>query len=204
MRLIGKILCTCLILGFLVVCVGVAADKQVLKDHLIRLHVVGASDSVEDQNIKLLVRDKIVEKLSEVMSQLPDKEAAREYLNGKLEEIRQLADSVLAQAGVTDRCKVTFDWESFPMRQYDTFSLPAGVYESLRVTIGEAEGKNWWCVVFPSLCLPATSQGFADTAAGAGFSDTLTDTLTQKEEYRVRFFLLDCLGWVENWLFQIF
>ena len=204
MRLIGKILCTCLILAVLAICLDVAADKQVLKDHLIRLHVVGASDSVEDQNIKLLVRDKIVEKLSDVMSQLPDKDAAREYLSGKLDEFRQLADSVLAQAGVTDRCKVTLDWESFPMREYDTFSLPAGVYESLRVTIGKAEGKNWWCVVFPSLCLPATSQGFADTAAGAGFSDTLTDTLTQKEEYSVRFFLLDCLGWVENWLFQMF
>ena len=204
MRFLARILCTCLIIVGLAVCLDVASDKHQLRDNLIRLHVVGASDSEEDQQIKLRVRDAIVEKLSAVMQQLPDKETAKQYLKGKLQEIKELADSVLQEAGVKDRCKVTLDWESFDRRDYDTFSLPAGVYESLQVTIGEAEGKNWWCVVFPSLCLPATSQGFADTAVGAGFSDTLTDTLTQEEDYTVRFFLLDCLGWLENWFFAIF
>jgi stage II sporulation protein R len=69
----------------------------------------------------------------------------------------------------------------------------------LRITLGEGKGQNWWCVVFPQLCLPAVSTDMEAEAAGAGFSDTLTGALTQ--EYEVRFFLLDCLGWLENFLF---
>ena len=77
--------------------------------------------------------------------------------------------------------------------------MPAGTYDALRITVGEGQGQNWWCVVFPQLCLPAVSEGFEDTAAGAGFSDSLTGAL--EGEYQVRFFLLDCLGWLENFLF---
>ena len=88
------------------------------------------------------------------------------------------------------------------MRQYDTFALPSGVYESLRISIGEAQGKNWWCVVFPSLCMPAVGENFSDAAAGAGFDDGLTNTLQQKKGYEIRFFLLDWLGWLENLLFR--
>ena len=88
----------------------------------------------------------------------------------------------------------TLDKEVFDTRYYDTFTLPAGVYEALRITIGEGEGKNWWCVGFPTLCLPATSEGFEDVAAGAGFPDTLTAALEGERGYRVRFILLDLLG----------
>ena len=92
--------------------------------------------------------------------------------------------------------------EPFPTREYDTFVLPAGIYEAIRVTIGTGEGKNWWCVVFPRLCISASTDAFADTAAGAGFSDPLTGALTGNENYQVRFFLLECIGWVENWIYE--
>ena len=176
----------------------VLADRQSLNENVIRLHVVAASDSEEDQQIKLQVRDALIETLQPGMDGLADADAAKEYLMSRLEDLEETANRILTEAGSEDQATVTLAKEAFSTRDYDTFSLPAGVYESLRVTIGQGEGKNWWCVVFPSLCLPATSEGFEDAAAGAGFQDGLTNTLQQEDGYEIRFFFLDCLGWLEN------
>jgi len=73
----------------------------------------------------------------------------------------------------------------------------------LRISIGRGEGKNWWCVVFPSLCLPSKGEDFQDTAAGAGFPDSLSGALSKDAGYEVRFFLLDCLGWMQNLFFKL-
>ena len=202
MRKFAKFVSTLLLIAAAFYLGTVSSDKQVLSEKLIRLHVVADSDSAEDQAIKLRVRDAITSKLETVMENLPDVDAAKAYLQEHLPELEQVANDVLRAAGNGCRAVVTLAKEAFPTREYDTFTLPAGVYESLRVTIGSGEGQNWWCVVFPSLCVSATSDGFEDTAAGAGFSDSLTGTLTGKNEYKVRFFLLDCFGWVENWIYQ--
>lgn len=179
-------------------CGSVWSDRQLLDDGLIRLHVVANSDSAQDQQVKLKVRDAITGYLSSVMDKLPDMETAKAFIKDKLQVLENLANDTLIALGVTDRAVISLTREAFPTRQYDTFSLPAGVYESLRVTIGEGNGQNWWCVVFPSLCASATTDSFEDTAVSAGFSDTLAGTLTGQRQYKVRFFLLDCLGWVEN------
>jgi stage II sporulation protein R len=197
-----KFLCTCLILALVLGVASLIADRQRLYEDVIRLHVVGASDSDGDQAVKLQVRDAVTAALEDAVAALPDAEAAYAYLQTHLAEIEKTANAALESAGVADRASVSLGEEAFPTRQYDTFALPAGVYRSLRIRIGEAGGRNWWCVVFPGLCVSATTDGFADTAAGAGFSDTLTDTLQQEQGYEVRFFLLDCLGWLQNWLFD--
>ena len=98
---------------------------------------------------------------------------------------------------------VTLCREAFPIREYDSFTLPSGVYESLRVKIGEAQGRNWWCVVFPTLCIPAVGENFDSVAAGAGFSETLTEAITAPET-EVSFFFLDLLGKAESFLFSVF
>lgn len=180
----------------------VASDKQVLSENVIRLHVVADSDSYEDQAVKLKVRDALVSEMNAVMDKLGDVDDAKIWVREHLEELEQIANEVLESAGNSCRAVVTLARESFPTREYDTFVLPAGVYESLRVTIGSGEGENWWCVIFPSLCVSATTDGFEDTAVSAGFSDRLTGTLAGREEYKVRFFLLDCFGWVENWFYN--
>jgi stage II sporulation protein R len=180
----------------------IANEKQILAENLIRLHVVADSDSAEDQNVKLQVRDAITEKLGSVMEQMPDMQSAKEYIQAQLPVLEGIANEVLRSAGSACKAVVTFAKETFPTREYDTFALPAGVYESLRVTIGSGEGKNWWCVVFPRLCVSATSVGFEDTAVSAGFSDELAGSLTGKPQYKVRFFLLDCFGWLENWIYE--
>ena len=173
-----------------------AADRETLKNQVVRLHVVGASDSEADQAIKLQVRDAVLDSLKETMQDVTNAEEAKAFLEENLAMIETTVNRVLEEVGCGDTASVTLQTEEFGTRVYDTFTLPAGIYDALRITIGEGEGRNWWCVVFPSLCMPETTQGFEAVAVGAGFSDDLTDTLTG--EYEVRFLLLDLLGQVEN------
>ena len=176
-------------------------DKQQLRDGLIRFHVVANSDTEHDQAVKLQVRDAVLKSLQEDLNAVADVETARAYLQENLPKIRTIANETLEAVGFDGEAVVTLCKEAFDTRYYDTFNLPAGVYESLRIVIGEGNGKNWWCVAFPTLCLPATTDGFEEVAAGAGFSDALSNTLTGQEGYTVRFFLMDALGSVENMFF---
>ena len=188
----------CFLLVCLVYTIALVLDRQKLRNELIRLHVVAASDSEEDQAIKLQVRDAVLESLQDGIENATDIEAAKAYIGSQLPKLESVANRVLAAAGCGDVATVSLQVEEFAARVYDTFSLPAGLYDSLRITIGEGEGRNWWCVTFPSLCMPATTEGFEAVAAGAGFSDELTGSLTG--EYEVRFYLLDLLGQLENFL----
>lgn len=198
MKKMIKCVFVCALLTGLVWCGTVIADRERLNEELIRLHVVANSDTSEDQELKLLVRDAVITSLRQALADVQDTQQAKEYLKENLPKLQELANKTLDAAGSTQRAVVTLCREGFPTRQYDTFSLPAGVYEALRITIGEGEGKNWWCVVFPSLCLPRTSQGFTDTAAGAGFPEALSGALSGEEPYQLRFYLLDKLGELEK------
>ena len=180
----------------------VANDKEKLQDDLLRLHVIANSDSEDDQQIKLQVRDAIVQRLEAVMPELTDMESAKAYLQENLAELQQVANDVLEAAGNQCRAVVTLGKSAFPTREYETFTLPDGIYQSLKVNIGSGEGQNWWCVVFPSLCVSATTDDVEDTAVSAGFSDRLAGTLTGKPQYRIRFFVLDYFGWAENLFFR--
>ena len=180
---------------------GIASDKQALGQSVIRLHVVGASDSEEDQAVKLQVKDAVVDYVEQAMAHVMTFEEAKTWLKENLPGIAQTANAVLAKMGLTDTVAVSFDREAFPVRHYDTFSLPSGVYDALRITIGEGLGRNWWCVVFPNLCLPAAGETTEDVAAGAGFDGELTNTLTGQQGYQLRFYFLDILGKIENFLF---
>ena len=191
----------CLVLAASVWCGSLLADRQRLNDELIRFHVVANSDSEEDQSIKLQVRDAVLNSLQNDLNKIADVNEARAYLQAKLPQIQTVANSVLEATGCDCEAVVTLCKEAFDTRYYDTFTLPAGIYEALRITIGKGEGHNWWCVAFPSLCLSATSEEFADKAAGAGFPDSLTGALDGEEKYEVRFFLLDALGELEKFLY---
>ena len=193
--LFGVLICSLLGFGDLL------KDKNLLQDNLIRLHVVANSDSDQDQQIKLQVKDAVVNYLQPIMENFTTKESAMAYVKENLASLQEVANRALDTLGISDRATVTFQPESFLTRVYETFSLPAGVYDALRIEIGDGEGENWWCVVFPSLCLPVTGDGFADTAVASGFSETLTNTLSTQGGYRLRFFFLDCLGRLENLFF---
>ncbi len=179
---------------------AVLGDRQTLNEELIRLHVVANSDTEADQSVKLQVRDAVLASLRSGMEGIGDVEEAKRYLKANLPKIQTAAQGALEKAGVSRECVVTLCREAFETRQYDTFSLPAGVYESLRIVIGEGQGRNWWCVAFPQLCLPDSGAAFASAAVGAGFSEPLSKALTG-EDCEIRFFLLDQLGRLENLLF---
>lgn len=183
-------------------CAGILRDRADLGDKLIRLHVVANSDSQADQVVKLEVRDAIIQYLQEDVAALTDMRAAKAYLQTNLPAIEQVANEALAAAGKTMTAAVSLCKERFDVRHYDSFSLPAGVYESLRVTIGEGKGRNWWCVVFPSLCYSAAGEEFEELAVGAGFSEELVSSMEGKNPIEIRFFLLDLLGKLENILFD--
>lgn len=202
MKTVGKI--GWVLLSFVIICIGVdlVADKMQLRNDLIRLHVVANSDSEADQAIKLQVRDAVTAQLEPIMSELNSKEQAYTYIESNLKLIEERANQKLAELGVEQSVSVSLTQEEFDIRHYDTFSLPSGVYDALRVEIGEASGQNWWCVVFPTLCIPAASSDFQDTAVSSGFDDTLTNTLSRDSRYEIRFFLLDFLGRIENLFFK--
>ena len=176
-------------------------DKEQLRERIVRLHVVADSDSEEDQSVKLEVKDAVVAYLQEKLEGLTDIEQVKTYLSTHLEALQEVAQETLERLGIKERVSVSFEEEAFPIRYYDTFKLPSGIYQSLRIRIGQAQGKNWWCVVFPTLCVPQSEEEFDDVAAGSGFSDTLSNTLSNEGGYEVRFFLLDLLGWLENNIF---
>lgn len=142
------------------VCTALWADAtQVrLASQVIRLHVLANSDSEEDQALKLEVRDRVLETTSALLAGETEPQAAAVLLNQHLDDIAQTAAQEISAQGHDDRVEVRLEQTWFPTRQYQGISLPAGNYLALRVLIGAAEGHNWWCVVFPNLCLPAVSE----------------------------------------------
>ena len=192
---------TMILLVLLSTILGIVAlykDCQYIKKNVIRLHVVANSDAPQDQTLKLQVKDYVVEKLQPIISEFPNKEQAEKYIKENLSIIKQISQDALAEFGSDESISVTFEKEAFDTRVYDTFSLPSGIYDALRIEIGNGEGKNWWCVVFPSLCLPATAKDFKTVSTSSGFSDGLTNTLQRSNGYEIRFFILDCFGKLEN------
>ncbi len=173
-------------------------QQQALAEKLIRLHVVADSDSEADQQIKLQVRDAV---LAEAEVALRDAEDPKAALAAALPEIAEAANDCLRRLGSADRAAVTLGRELFPTREYETFALPAGVYTSLRVTIGSGEGRNWWCVVFPSLCLSASAEDFAEAAQAAGLTEGEIRLITEEDGgYQLKFQSMELLQRLFHWL----
>lgn len=165
------------------------ATQVRLASQVIRLHVLANSDSEEDQALKLEVRDRVLETTSALLAGETEPQAAAVLLDQHLDDIAQTAAQEISSQGHDDRVEVRLEQTWFPTRQYQGISLPAGNYLALRVLIGAAEGHNWWCVVFPNLCLPAVSERALETS-------TLTPgqiSLLQEEEtsYVFRFKALE-------------
>ena len=177
---------------------GIVTDSGDLRENLLRLQVVGASNSQEDQAVKLQVRDAVLGSLEEGLRDMTDPQEAWDYVSRMLPQVEAAANRALAAAGFSETVQVSLTEEAFPTREYDTFSLPAGVYKALRVVIGEGEGKNWWCVVFPQLC--GAEGEFVETASTAGLDPELARSL--EGEYELRFWVLEKLGELKNQIFS--
>lgn len=172
--------------------VWASASEAALADQMLRLHVVANSDSEADQARKLLVRDAVLAYASRLLEGVADRRGAEEALTPHLDELAQAGAEALARTGTADPVRVTLDDQWFPTKEYDGFSLPAGQYRALRVTIGEGRGRNWWCVVFPPLCLAAVSEKSVESAAEGVLSQDQVALITgQDGGYVLRFRLIE-------------
>lgn len=182
-----------------VVCLasGAAAmqSQEQLSEKVVRLHVLANSDSEEDQALKLTVRDAVLEEAEQLLKRTENRGEAEGLLRGQLLELEQLANETVRNAGYEYPVTVKLEEVEFPTRTYEGFSLPAGEYLALRVLIGEAAGRNWWCVVFPPLCTVAAAE-FPEVAEDAGFSDAEIALITEETAgYVVKFKLLE---WIQQ------
>lgn len=157
-RLLGKALVCGFVLAALCSFFPFAAACGQLPRDVVRLHVVANSNGAEDQAVKLLVRDAVLEEAARWYQGAGSMEEASSQLCTHLQSIAGAARQVLGEQGVGYSATAQMTEMYFPTRDYGDFRLPAGRYRTLRITLGEGAGKNWWCVVFPSLCLPAATQ----------------------------------------------
>ena len=177
-------------LVFTALSLRVAAEQAGLAARLIRLHVVGASDSPADQARKLEVRDALLPEVAALTAGCADAGAAAAAIQGGLPALAEIAARTL---GTGEAAAASLGWETFPRRDYPTFSLPAGTYRALRVVIGPGQGHNWWCVAFPALCLPAEEE-LAETARTAGLEEDQVELMTaDTPTVQIKFRLLDWL-----------
>lgn len=182
--------------------VGTAAlEQRRLADRLIRLHIRANSDSEEDQALKLAVRDGLLPMIDPMTAGCTSPEEAAAVLAAHLPDLQAEAEGVLRRKGSNASVSVRLGQEEFPRRDYETFSLPAGRYTSLCVAIGTGTGHNWWCVAFPALCLPATTDEVEQAAEAAGFTQEQTDLLTGRQTtVELKFRALELLQQLRQWL----
>lgn len=177
------------------------AEQSALADQVIRLHVIANSDSGEDQALKLEVRDRILEEAGDLFRQGYTREEAEAALAGRLCELARVGAEVVGERGYDYPVTASLEddvW--FPTKAYSDFALPAGDYTALRVVIGEGGGRNWWCVVFPPLCLGSVSETTAETAAAGGFDPDQVSLITgENEGYVVKFKLIELWEDVQHW-----
>lgn len=193
-RRAAALFCACL------VCTALWAEAAQgrLAGQVIRLHVLANSDSQADQALKLHVRDRVLEETQHLLAPAQDAAGAADLLRANLDGLTQTAQAAVAAWGYDYPVSVHLEETWFPTRQYQGAALPAGDYLALRVLIGAAAGHNWWCVVFPSLCLPAVSE---TTQPAAALTQENYALITEEGAgYTFRFHLVEWWEGLKHWL----
>ena len=145
-----------------------------IRENVVRLHILADSNSEIDQNVKLKVRDALLEKNTQLLSDKVTPENATEYFKNSKDELEQCANEVLKENGLNYKATITLSKEYYTTRVYEDLTFPAGVYTSIKVVLGSGEGKNWWCVMFPPLCVPVADGGI-ETADNVNLEDYLNE-----------------------------
>lgn len=177
---------------------ALALDTQKdISEKLIRLHVIANSDSDEDQELKLKVRDEVLTYVTELTIDCGGVDDARDIISEHLGDLEDIADSVIAENGFDYGARAELSSVYFPTRIYDTFSLPAGDYDALRIHLGSGSGRNWWCVLFPPVCVSA-AEAEAEFK-GSGMGDEEIKLITSDEtEYKFKFKVVEIIENIAN------
>ena len=158
----------------------VEAVSTDISNSVFRLHVIANSDSNEDQSLKYKVRDNLLKYMNNICSDCSSKQEAIDLVTEHKEQFKQVALDTIKKEGYSYNVKINIGNFEFPTKQYGDISLPAGYYDALRVEIGEAKGRNWWCVMFPSLCFIDVSSGIVPEESKEELQNILSD-----EEYSI-------------------
>ena len=164
---------------------------QNLKNNLIRFHVRANSDSSFDQACKLKVRDAVISKVSQMMDKADTKEEAFDILKKQKDSIKNTAQEILKKEGVIQKVKVHFVQEKFPEKTYGQYTFPEGIYDALRIDLGEAKGHNWWCVLYPNLCFLDTTNAVVPDKGKKQLKQVLTEEEYSKVTANTKF----KIGW---------
>lgn len=174
--------------------------QDALAQKMIRLHVIANSDSEADQALKLEVRDKVLDFTTTVLQRSADMEDAQVRLREELTRIETIAQREIAAQGYDYPVTAQLASAEFPLKEYDGFSLPAGEYMALRLVIGEGEGRNWWCVVYPPLCTAAAAD-MPQTAIQAGLTGDDVSLITGEDTgYVLKFRSVELWEQLRQWL----
>lgn len=185
-------LCVAILASYVIVSVVPVNGEESIYSDMIRLHVLADSDESDEQELKLKVRDKVLEKVTELTNGVTDKKVAYEIIEGNLSLLSEVGEEAVKENGYEHKVTAELGREEYPEREYEGFKLPAGEYYSLRIKIGSAEGKNWWCVLFPPLCTTAAEErDEAFVATGFTGEQYKTITETQNVRYKIKFKLLE-------------
>ena len=193
----------CIYIIFCVQSYSVAVSSE-LSNAIFRLHVLANSNSNEDQKLKLKVRDALLSYMNNLCSSCNTKKEAMEIANKHKDEFQKIAENVIIENGYTYPVKININNFYFPTKSYGDISLPSGYYDALRVEIGNSEGKNWWCVMFPSLCFIDITSGIVDSDGKEKLEENLDSesykliSQTQTSpEFKFKFKLLEIFSQVE-------
>lgn len=158
----------------------VNAVSNDLKNCIFRLHVIANSDSVEDQNLKYLVRDNLTQYMNSLCANVDSKQKAILIAKEHIEDFRNIAQNTVLENGFDYKVSIEIGNFYFPTKSYGDINIPSGIYDALRVKIGDASGQNWWCVMFPPLCFVNVSSGIVPEESKKQMKQELND-----EEYSI-------------------
>lgn len=158
----------------------VSAVSNDIQDSVFRLHVIANSDSAEDQNLKYIVRDKVLEYINSISGNESSKEDVINLAKLNINEIQKIAENTINENGYNYSVKLNIGNFAFPTKAYGDISFPAGFYDALKIEIGEAKGQNWWCVMFPPLCFVDVTSGVVPEESKEVIKENLSE-----EEYEL-------------------
>lgn len=184
-----------LIVAIIISVAGFGAECKNIRQDVVRLHILANSDSAEDQQIKLAVRDALLSSGKDLFGGTVNVENAQQSLELQKDELVETANRVLAENGFDYETRIYLAEEYFSTREYEEFTLPAGEYLALKVILGEGEGHNWWCVMFPPLCLPAASE---NTDLDAVFGREGAEIVRAESKYVMRFKIVEIFENLKN------
>ncbi len=172
-----------------IACACFESTCEGLRDDILRLHVIANSDSAADQSLKLKVRDAVLKESSELFGRCETIDSAKAEAASSLYSIRRIARNAVQAEGYNYNVSIRLEKSYFPTRVYESITLPAGYYDAVKIVIGEGGGKNWWCVMFPCLCLPGACK--KEDILKEVLNEKEIDLVTSDVKYEIRFWIIE-------------